>query len=123
MTELLATVNNIREETITTQYNAAFAELQDKIKTEPLRTNFDIYSGCVSEEVAKEIAHRFNIGGTKATVAKYGFLLTAWYLQVEINLPENLVHEVPVAPSTLVPSTSAPSPVEPISETPRRVYP
>lgn len=100
MTTLLNTVNTIREETISTQYHAASAELQDKIKAEPLRTAFNIYSGCVSEDVTKEIAHRFNLGGTKAEVAKYGFFSTTWYLQVTINLPEELVHPEESAPSS-----------------------
>lgn len=91
-TQFLTEVNSIREEKISNHYNAAYAELRDKIVAEPLRTNFEIYSGCVSEEIAKEIAHRFQAKGTRATVVKYGIWSTKWYLEVVIDLPSNLIH-------------------------------
>ena len=104
MTELLTTVNSIREDVLATHYNAASAELKDKITAEPLRTCFEIYSGCVSEEIAKEIAHRFNQGGTKAAAGKYGLLFKSWYLAVQVDLPENLIREEPTPVEAVLPT-------------------
>ncbi len=95
-TKFLTEVNQIREEKISNHYNAAYAELRDKIVAEPLRTNFQIYAGCVSEEIAKEIAHRFEVKGTTAKVASSGIFISTWYLDITIDLPTNLVHAVPV---------------------------
>lgn len=92
MTTLLESLNTTREETIAKHYGAAAAELKDKITTEPLKTTFHIYAGCVSKEVSAEIAHRLNVGGLTATVCKSGLVSTQYYLTVEIELPENLVH-------------------------------
>ena len=92
----MATLENIniaRENTITTHYSAAVAELEEKIKDEPLKTTFHIYAGCISKDVTNEIAHRFNQGGIKAVPTKGGFFVTQWYLTVETSLPVHLVHE------------------------------
>lgn len=90
MTTLLEKVNTTREKTISFHYMAASVELQEKIKDEPLKNKFDICSGCISEDVTRELAHRFNIGGIKATPTK-GWL--SWYLVVETTLPVDLVHD------------------------------
>lgn len=92
MSTLLDVMNSTREETISTHYGAASAELTEKIKLEPLRTTFHIYAGCVSKDVANEIACRFNRGGVKAIVGKTGMISTQYFLTVEVNLPENLHH-------------------------------
>jgi hypothetical protein len=91
MTDLLKDLNVIRDETISKHYNAAFCELKDKILNEPLKTKFLIYSGCVSKEVADELAFRLNKQGLKATV--FYTLMRNIYLEVEVLLPENLVHK------------------------------
>lgn len=90
---LLENINTAREATIATHYAAAVAELEEKVKNEPLKTNFRIYSGCVSKEVAEEIAHRFNSGNVKATPTKGGIVSTQWHIAVETALPSHLVHE------------------------------
>jgi hypothetical protein len=94
MATLLDTLNTTREEQISKHYGAATAELKDKIESEPLKTQFSIYSGCVSKEITSEIAHRFNIGGLKAVINKTGIVSTQYYLTVNVSLPENLVHPV-----------------------------
>lgn len=93
MTSLLVTLNTTREETISTHYDAAVAELKDKIKAEPLKTVFHIYAGCVSEKITAEIAHRLNNTGIKATLGRSGIFTTGYYLTVDVSLPETLVHE------------------------------
>jgi len=93
MPNLLETLNISREETILKHHGAAVAELKSRIESEPLRTEFYIYSGCVSEEITKEIAHRLNNGGVKAVPSKSGTLIVKHYLTVSVELPEQLVHE------------------------------
>lgn len=91
---LLDTINNIRETTITSHYNAAVADLQDQIKNSPLQTKFIVYSGCVSEEIAREIASRIQTSNITATVQTTGFFTTTYYLDIEVGLPASLIHEV-----------------------------
>lgn len=91
---LLDTINTIRETTIASHYNAAVADLQDKIKNNPLQTKFTIYSGCVSEEIAREIASRIQTTNITATVQSTGFFTTTYYLEIEVALPASLIHEV-----------------------------
>ena len=89
----LENINTAREHTIATHYSASIAELEEKVKNEPLKTSFHIYAGCVSKDVTQEIAHRFNTVGIKATPTKGGFFTTQWYITVETTLPSHLVHE------------------------------
>ena len=92
MATLIETLNATREDTISTHYGAASAELKDKIKAEPLRTTFHVYAGCVSKPVTAEIAARFNSQGLKATPEVRGWVLAEHFLTVEVTLPESLVH-------------------------------
>lgn len=93
MDTLAKTISNIRDETLNIHFGAALAELKDKIKCEPLRTTFYIYSGCVSKEVTAEIAHRFAAGNNCiATCHSTGLLTSTFYLKVKIALPDHLVH-------------------------------
>jgi len=92
MATLLETLNTTREETLAKHYKAATTELDEKLKEEPLKTTFHIYAGCVSKDVTHEIAYRINSGGAKATVCKTGLVSTQYYLNVEVTLPEYLVH-------------------------------
>lgn len=91
MATLLGTLNSIREQTITKHYDAAIAELNEKIEAEPLKTVFHIKAGCVSREITDEIARRFNNGGLLTTACRTGLLSTYNYLTVEVSLPEHLV--------------------------------
>lgn len=95
MASLLETLNSTREATISLHYGAATAELTDKIKDYPLQTVFNIESGCVSKEISDEIAFRFREGGLSATVMVSGIVRTKYYLVVNVNLPESLVHPEP----------------------------
>lgn len=92
METLLETLNITREEQINKHYAAATAELKEKIADQPLKTTFQIYSGCISKEITAEIAHRFNAGGVKTTANEYGLLSSGYYLTVDISLPEALIH-------------------------------
>lgn len=94
MSTLLETVNTTRENTIATHYAAAAAELEEKIRAEPLKRVFIIHAGCVSDQVMEEIAHRFKIGGVKATPVKSGYITRA-YIIAEPDLPTTLIHEEP----------------------------
>lgn len=89
---LLDTLNASREETIVKHYGAASAELQEKIKSEPLRTSFQISAGCVSKDVTDEIARRFNDSGIDAT-SHGGFFRTYFYVKVKVSLPSHLVSD------------------------------
>lgn len=92
MAALLETLNITREETISDHYGAASAELKHKIQAEPLRTTFNIFSGCVSKEITTEISHRFNAAGLKTNIVKSGIVSTTYSLSVEVALPEHLLH-------------------------------
>jgi len=91
MSNLLQVFNKAREEAMNKHYDAAIYELKDKVVNEPLKTTFLIYSGCVSKDVASEIAFRFNEQGIKASLCTT--LMQKFYLEVEVNLPENLIHK------------------------------
>lgn len=93
MSSLIEEINNTREETISFYYGAALAELKDKIRSEPFQTEFYIYSGCVSKEITKEIASRFNKEGLKVTICKRGIFITQYYLKIEISLSGNTLEE------------------------------
>jgi hypothetical protein len=93
---LMDTINNIRETTIASHYNAAVADLQDQIKNSPLQTKFVIYSGCVSEEIALEIASRIQTVHITASVQTTGFFTTTYYLAVEVALPASLIRDTKV---------------------------
>jgi hypothetical protein len=90
MANLLETLNTSREETISKHYGAAFAELKGLVEAEPLKTEFNIYAGCVSDLITKEISRRLEAGGVKSTVRKSGVVTTQYYLNVKVDLPENL---------------------------------
>lgn len=95
MADLLQALNEFREETISKHYAAAFCELKEKVVNEPLRTIFYIYSGCVSKDIANEIAYRFIKNGIKAKVSNT--LMQTYFLEVEVSLPEKLVHKQEVS--------------------------
>ena len=86
----LSMLNKIREETISRHYRAAYTELKEKIQEEPLKSNFSIYSGCISSDITTEIAKRFNNGNIKAIVCKNGILRICYYLDVTVKLPGEL---------------------------------
>lgn len=91
MTSLLESVNTVRESTINKHYLAATAELNEKIKSEPLNTSYHIYSGCISKDVTHELARRFTNGNVKAIPVKGGLFFNQWYLEVEPTLPTNFI--------------------------------
>lgn len=95
---ILETLNTSREQTIAGHYGAAFAELQEKIKADPLSTRFDISAGCVSSKITKEIARRLVTGGINvtATTTHYGVWGRSYSLTVEVALPSHLVPPEPV---------------------------
>ena len=91
MTTILDTLNNARETTITDHYNAAFAELKAKVTAEPLRTNFNIYSGCPSKDVATEVARRLSAGNVDAKLGAPSWISSTLCLSVKVLLPETLL--------------------------------
>lgn len=92
-TNLIDTVNGFREETLDKHYRAALAELDEKVRNEPLRTVFNIRAGCISKEVTNEIVRRFNAGGSNAVYNYGGVFRTYHYLTVTLPLPPHLVKE------------------------------
>lgn len=89
---LVTIINTIREEQLSLHYQAAFIELKELVKNEPLKTVFCVYSGCISTDVATEIAHRLSVDDYTATVCS-SFLSSKVYLEVKMPLPENLIHK------------------------------
>ena len=94
MATLLETINATREETISKHYAAAKAQFEEQVKSAPLKTEFCIYAGCVSDNITEEIAHRFSAGGVNATVVKAGWVSHP-HLIVKTSLPQDLIHEKP----------------------------
>lgn len=94
MSDTLAnTISTIREETLAAHYDAAFTQLKEQVKQAPMQTVFHVYDGCVSKDVATEIAHRFTVGnGYKAAVCT-SFLSRTVYLEITTVLPAHLIHE------------------------------
>lgn len=108
---LVETLNALREETIAPHYGAAVAELKEAVKNNPLQTHFNIYSGCISQEITDEIAYRLtNTDGVKAISSTYGIFRTGYYLSVEVVLPQQLVHpeEKPVSTEETLPEITLP---------------
>lgn len=87
MADVLESLNTAREATITQHYNLALEELTYKVKTEPLKTTFYIYAGCVSKELTHEIARRLNNHGITAIANKGGLILTQYYITADVSLP------------------------------------
>jgi hypothetical protein len=88
-------IDNLRETIISGHFTAACAQLQSMVEKEPLRTSFKITEGCVSKEIADELAVRFIKlkDGYKAEVCCTGAIfITGYSLRVTIPLPENLIH-------------------------------
>ncbi len=92
MSDLLGSVNQLREDKIATHYRASLEEIRAKVEAEPLRTRFEIYAGCPTHEITKEVCHRLNQDGFKAKVMETGWVFTTWYLAVKVRLPDSLVH-------------------------------
>ena len=91
---LITIINTLREETISSHYQLALVELKDRVKNEPLTVSFYVYSGCISKDVATEIAHRLSVGdGYTATVCS-SMLTSKFYLEVNMPLPEHLIHKI-----------------------------
>ena len=91
MTTILDKLNTTRITTITEHYDAVLAELKAKITLEPLRTIFNIHSGCPSRDVADEVAHRLNAENIKTKVVNAGWFVGKLHLAVEVSLPEQLL--------------------------------
>jgi hypothetical protein len=97
MTTIINTLNDARESTITDHYNAAFAELKAKVTAEPLRTKFNIYCGCPTNDVATEVAKRLTKTDANAAVdisakvSSSGWFRSRLYLEVVVSLPKSLL--------------------------------
>ena len=97
METFVADINKLREDTIAKHFLAAYEELKSKIVEAPLQLVYKIQAGCVSKEIATEIAHRFSVGnGYTATVCANGLITSTFSLEVKLPLPANLIHETPV---------------------------
>lgn len=91
-TTKISHISTLLENTIATHYLAAKAELEEKIRDKPLENIFYIYSGCISEDVTREISHRFTTGCVKVSPVR-GWL--SWYIIVKTTLPVNIIHDLP----------------------------
>lgn len=90
----IASINDLRERTILDNYGAMLAELKQKVRDQPLKTKFYVYSGCVSKEICQELAHRITFDKiSTAKVCKGGLFRTYYYLEVTVKLPEHLIRE------------------------------
>jgi hypothetical protein len=108
MTTLVDTLNTTRENTISLHYDAALTELKEKVKNEPLRTNFHIRAGCVSDEESVEITRRLNANGIKAAYVPKGFF-SSRFIDVTVSLPPSLVTEDEKVEATKSETTPVPT--------------
>lgn len=91
--DLLESINSIRESRISQHYSAARAQLEEYVKDDPLKTTFTITEGCINEEIAKEIVHRFNECGITATVVNNGWFFNNYVIQVQPALAPEFIHD------------------------------
>lgn len=94
MSGLITKINDLREQEIMKHYLAFQAELNLKIKAEPLRDNFDIYTGCVSKEITEEIVKRLQKENIIANVRSTGIFFVNYYVNVQIILPKYLERDM-----------------------------
>jgi hypothetical protein len=91
--QLLTEMNNLRNEKIESHYLAAKMELSDLVNKNPYQTVFYITAGCLSEPITKELAHRFTSEGVDTKPMIGGIFVSSYYLEVTIDLPQELVHQ------------------------------
>lgn len=97
MSDTLAnTINTLRDETLALHYELAFNKLKELVVQSPMQTVFHIYDGCISKEVATEIAHRFSVGNGYKAVVCTAFISRTVYLEVTMPLPQHLIHETAI---------------------------
>ncbi len=92
MTTLADTINNTREFTISSNYNAAVNELKHLIEKNPFAVTFTITAGCISIEMTNEIAKRFNSGNVKAIVTPQSLVSKGFSILVTCPLSSYLTN-------------------------------
>lgn len=88
MQEIKDKINEIRENEIKKNYEISEFELCEKVKKDPFATKFVVSSGCISEHMAEELAHRYTKQGLVTTAVKSG---GQWTLHILVLLPSYLV--------------------------------
>jgi len=79
-------IYNTREETITANYNAAISQVKELVSNNPFQTTFTITSGCISQEMTKEIARRFNTGGIVKAIVQQSGMVTGYSILITCPL-------------------------------------
>ena len=94
MTTLCDIIANTREDTIEANYNAAIEQINSLVAASPFETTFTITAGCISQEMTKEIAKRFNNGGIKSIVTPQGGMYkSGWSILITAPLLPYLTNE------------------------------
>lgn len=84
-------INQIREQVISKCYSELQQELETLVEASPLTTTFRLR--CKTDaDTTKEIIHRFIADDFKVKLVSS--LIYGNYLEVTIDLPDNLVHEL-----------------------------
>lgn len=87
---LIATIRQIREDTLNGYFESAIKDLKAKVMANPLDTIFIIYDGCISEEMTKYLAHKLTLKGVSVVPASTNQLGTHDYGLV-IKIPYDYI--------------------------------
>lgn len=88
---LISTINSLREETISSHYQAALQELKDKAKQDPLKTEFVICSNVtMSFEMTEEIVRRLIKDNKCDASINKGFFNFTPSILVKVPLPDTI---------------------------------
>lgn len=79
-------IYNTREETITANYNAAVSQVKELVSNNPFQTTFTVTAGCISQEMTKEIARRFNHAGSVKAIVQQSGMVTGYSILITCPL-------------------------------------
>jgi hypothetical protein len=85
-------IYNMREETIAANYNAAISQVKELVGNNPFQTTFTVTAGCVSQEMTREIAKRFNVGGIVKAIVQQGGVVSCSH-SILLTCPLNSIYE------------------------------
>jgi hypothetical protein len=91
---LISEINTIREEVLNSHYEKAKQELKDKVKVNPLKTEFILFeSEPVQLDIATEISRRLSINNKCNTSISSRFFSSLVSILIKLPLPEEVKTE------------------------------
>jgi hypothetical protein len=91
---LISEINTIREKVILNYYDKAKQELKDKVKINPLKTEFILFeSEPIQLDIATEISRRLSINNKCDITINSRFFSSLVSLSIKLPLPLSLLRE------------------------------